>query len=200
MDPDAPISPKAIGAGAVVFGIVLLGAAAGVVVWQWPWINDIRSGPAKVTAADLLKVADPAQLPNRYVTVPFDKSADLNLAVMANQTAIAATTSRFALLQVGDRWLVSEVPPGKLQTSELTGYLAIKPRGSFLAKAVVQAGIEHKGAPLLPYQLEAAKDQRTELYYLAGIVGFVALAGLLAICLGVSRMRQTDTPVDAPQQ
>jgi hypothetical protein len=34
MDPDAPISPKAIGAGAVVFGIVLLGAAAGVVVWQ----------------------------------------------------------------------------------------------------------------------------------------------------------------------
>jgi hypothetical protein len=165
-----------VGATLMVVGAVLLGQRQGEL-----------TRAREVTAADLAKADAPAALPGWISHAP---DRWLETGVQYVKLRSRQTTSRFILVPVEDRWLLTKVD-GNFNGVRLEGQL-----GEFDAVALpmVRSALPAEGGRLLPYQLDAEYDiaARRRQEYLQG--GTVAGFGLLLVCCAVGGLRANRSP------
>jgi hypothetical protein len=131
-----------------------------------------------VTAADLLRIDNPESLPD---WISYSPTKTLDTGIEYVKTVSRQTTSKFLLLQVGDHWLLTQVP-GHFKGSRVEGKLG---RPDRVALPKVLAAFPDKAARLLPYQLEAKIDIAGTQRRSFGYAVAVGVFGLLMFSTGV---------------
>jgi hypothetical protein len=131
-----------------------------------------------VTAADLLRIDKPESLPD-WISYNPPKAIDTGVAYVKMRSR--KTVSKFLLLQVGDRWLVTEVPE-HFKEVRVEGKLG--PFDEVALKKVVTAYPNEAGR-FLPFQLEAKLDIAGTQRRSYGYAGAVGVFGLLMFFTGV---------------
>jgi hypothetical protein len=160
-----------------VMAVLGLAAIAGGVVMYLNTQED-HSVARNVTAADLLRVEKPGDLPD---WISYSPTRVIDTDVVYVKTMSRQVTRKFFLLAAGDHWVLAEVN-GQFKGSRFEGKLA-----PFNTEALPKVAAAHpdKAAHLLPYQLEAKLDiagtQRAHYFQ----AGFLALFGLLLSFTGV---------------
>jgi hypothetical protein len=166
----------------VLIGLLMLAGSVGVVAWQWKWVKSVFDGPANITADRLAALSDLNELGNQWVTVTADKVVETGLQKVSGRSG--AVRSRFVIARVKDRYLVAEVPAAATG-NRLKGYLGVWSHAHGLQAVGTAAGQVPEGK-LLPFQMDAERDQTTQVYCLLGTMAFFCVGGLWAINLGLS--------------
>jgi hypothetical protein len=160
------------------FGTFLVLVGLGLTAYSWRWMANAFTGPVPITRNQLLEVGDVADLPNPFVTVPAD--AVLETDVVRSQTIGRRGTYllQLYLVQVGDRWLVAEMPP-KHKEKTFSGTLSMwslpdPTQDNLLEEARKRVP---PGAEILPILMDGAYPYKVQATGMAVVYGLILLAG-----------------------
>ncbi len=152
-------------------------------------MRSVLAGPQSITAEELAKVESPASLSNPWVSVTAAVSRDTLVRLESSKGEEVAVV---LVKLTKDQWLPTEVPdrhPG----NTYTGYLMeFNPSWAKEKRESVEKSVPIKGK-LLAFELNAARDYKGECYKMLGIVGGLALLGLLmgvTGAVGLVRLRR----------
>jgi hypothetical protein len=173
--------------GQVGLGAILVVVSAVVLILNLKWITSVFAGPAEIKLSDLRSVDKPSALPNRWVSFTTENSFDTGVGLVSNRSN--TPKAHYLLVQVQDRWLIAEVPPdhgGK----RITGYVEAW-SAPLNKKAIAEIQSKYPGYALLPIQVDAVYNQRSQCYAMLGVMGFFLIGGVFLVILGlVTRSRQ----------
>lgn len=162
----------------LIFGIACFIGAIVVVVWNLRWVRSAMAGPVKMSTAELAQLDDPAKLDNPWVTIPLAGAQETGLGISSKRGGSVTDKSRYLLVPVGDRWLITEVA-ARHSGSEATGYLD---RWSAPLRKEAIGKIEGKfpqlKAKMLPYQFDGEYSYRGQCWAMLGIAGFGLVCGI----------------------
>lgn len=171
--------------GPLGIGLIMAAIALGVLIWQARWVRSAMAGPVPITAAELCQLDNPANLQNPWVVLTFNNALDTKLGIAEKRGGVESERSRYLLVQVQDRWLVTEVPHN-FQGQQVTGYLDVWKtplRREALEKIAAQMPAQK--ARLLPFQMDAEYGYRSQCWAMLGVCGFFVIGGLVMIGYGV---------------
>jgi hypothetical protein len=183
------------GLAMLVTGLAI--AAGGVAAWCY-WGHHFWTalkGPTEITLAELAKIDDPAQFKSTWVKVKFDKAVKSEVVLEATQAGNSRVEEEYLIFQAGERWMIACVPEG-FKGNELSGQ--IWTRGHGLAREAVAAITKelqdvHHGE-LFPFEFDASEDYASKWKVTAGIIGFIAAAGVFFGVLGLNGMQRGCRP------
>jgi hypothetical protein len=162
----------------LIFGIACLLGSIVLVVWNVRWVRSAMAGPVKMSTAELAKLENPATLDNPWVTISLAGAQETGLGISSKKGGSVTDKSRYLLVPVGDRWLITEVP-AKHSGGEVTGYL--DRWGTPLRKEAISKiegkSPQHKGK-MMPYQFDGEYSYRGQCWAMLGIAGFGLVCGL----------------------
>src|SRR5262245_55442293 len=159
------------------------------------WHLDVLRGPVPITAAEVLALKSPASLPNQYVTLTASKIVHTDVRLVKTRYGRSETVREYVLVQVGDRWLVADVPPG-FRGNRLTGYLA-KWTASNDVDALQRLYQELPGRDRerrMPFELNAGDDQVMKSRAFLAVFGSLAGLGLVWAVYSLCRRVPVVTP------
>jgi hypothetical protein len=152
-----------------------------VLILNLRWVSDVLAGPAAIQLTDLQNLRDPSDLPNRWVSFTFGTAKESNLAIVSQRSGKAR--SRFLLIQVGDRWLIADVPADH-SGNRITGYLETW-SVPLRRESIEKISANFPGHPLMPFQIDAQYNQRGQCFTMLGVMGFLLVCGLVLGLIGL---------------
>lgn len=172
----------------LVIGIVIVLGAVGFVLYHGRWVRSAFQGPVPVTLASLQEVKDPKSLSNPWISLSFNEAIDTGLVMESTNSGTTTVRSKYLLIQVGDRWLITDVPAG-FTGNQVIGYLD-KWWSPLSNKVIDQIRGRFPGRDILPYQLNAEYSYKGQCLALLGIAGFIFLVGLAIAGFACSDLRK----------
>jgi hypothetical protein len=176
-----PGSGKGGAIAAILFGALLaFGAIARIV--NGP--GEPPTPPRNVKADELLKIENVKALPDPWIVYDASKIIETRLHVV--QGVASTPTSRFVLLQVGDSWLIAEVPSGH-QSARFEGRLEewdTELHRDLISR--VRRTFRTQAGNLLPFQLNAEHTKNVSGPASDTTVGIMGIGGLLLCLFGVA--------------
>jgi hypothetical protein len=185
------------GLTALVLGLVLVTGALAAGCYFGHHVRTALEGPTKVKLEDIAKLKDPQQLPSTWVEVKFDRAVKSSLVVESRPTngGISHVSEEFLIFQAGDRWMIAGVPRG-FAAKELSGRIWRRSDDvsrNAVARITKELEATHQGK-LFPFEFDASEDYGVQWKTVAGVIIFVAAAGILFCCLGVGNIRKSYRP------
>jgi hypothetical protein len=166
-------------------GLALLAAAGLLAFLCRRYLYNVLLGPFPIDRATLVALADADDRLEYFVTVQGDA---VEVLFPRAYTAGSEPYSKYALLQVGDRWVLLRVPTGQEGTSQ-TGTL--EGLSAFEREHVLGPRAHGTAGPrtFLPFRLEATRYFRVVGWLLAvlPVAGLTALGGGLVMSTAVLR-------------
>jgi hypothetical protein len=168
------------------FGAFVLCVSLGLTAYSWRWLSNALTGPVPLTRDQLLEVADGTVLPNPYVAVPMDKVVETDVIQRHGYGRWGTYFGQLYLAQVGERWLLAEMPVGKKETT-FRGILEVwSPPSPSQEKMFKEARKRlPAGSEILPFQMDGAYRYRSEATSMAVLWGILFVVGgyfLLRAC------------------
>lgn len=172
----------------IVGAVVLLGAAC-LIFYNYRWIRSVLEGPVPFALSDLQEVTDPATLPNPWVSLAFNEAIDTGFVMESTKAGKTTSRSKYLLIRVGDRWLITDVPAG-FNGNQVVGYLDTwwSPLSNKVIDHVKRRFPDHR---ILSYQLNAEYSYRGQCFAMLGIAAFTAFVGLIIMGYAWSDLRKT---------
>src|SRR5262249_577465 len=125
---------------------------------------------------------------NPWISFTFNEAIDTGLVMERKKGGTTTPRSKYLLIRVGDRWLITDVP-ASFSGTQVVGYLDTW--WSPLSRKVIdQLTGRFRGHDIPPYQLNAEYSYRGQCYAMLGIAGFIFLVGFVVIGLAWSDMRK----------
>jgi hypothetical protein len=172
--------------GQLIFGAIMMVASLVVLVMNLKWITTVFAGPVEIKLADLRAVDNPRDLPNQWVSFTFEQGLDTGVQLVSNRSN--TPKARYLLVQVQDRWLIAEVPPDHAGT-HIIGYVEAW-SAPLNRKVITDIQGKFPGYTLLPVQVDAVYNQRSQCYAMLGVTGFFVIGGLALVVLGLVTRRR----------
>lgn len=197
----AIMQPTAYQAGLkmVVVGVVIaVGAIASWCYWGHHFWTALK-GPTQITLADLEKLEDPRQLTSTWVKVKFDKDKAVKSSIVLEKTRAGVTRidEQYFIFPAGERWMIACVPEDfKFEKGELSGQIWRRSFGiTRQAAATIADELKdvHHGK-LFPFEFDASENYANKWETCAGIIAFIAGAGVFFSCLGFGGMQRGYRP------
>jgi hypothetical protein len=178
-------------------GVIVLLGALGLVLYHTRWVLSVFQGPVPITLATLQELKDPDTLSNPWVSFTFNEAIDTGFVMQSTKSGNTTQRSKYLLIQVGNRWLLADVPFA-FTGNQVVGYL--DRWWSPLSKQVIdQVRGRFPDRDIFPYQLNAEYSYRGQCFAMLGIAAFIFLAGLAIIGFALSDMRKLKRmALDAP--
>jgi hypothetical protein len=171
----------------LIAGIVIAVVCLGVLLYNFRWIKNVVQGPVPITLAELRKVQGPNELPNQWVSFTFDNAIDSGVGLVEQRGGQETAKSRYLLVQVEDRWLITEVPT-KFTGKQVVGY-AENWWAPLQKNAIEDIKKRNPGNQLLPFQIDAEYAQRGQCDTMIGLLGVFLLIGVAAAVRSWFRLR-----------
>jgi hypothetical protein len=176
-------------------GLCVLGAVA-LLAYNWKWVRNVWAGPVTRTPAQLRQVRDPAAMKNSWVSYTPPQVVDSGARVETKKRGVVVSTTRLVFLQAEDAWLLAEVP-GSYSGGAVLGHLSVW-RPARVKKLDEVKGRQPPGA-LLPYQMDAVYDYKTQCYFLLGVAGLLLVLGLPVCFWGVGDLCRKPAGEEEPR-
>jgi hypothetical protein len=170
----------------VGLGILLVIGSVGFLIYNLRWLGSALSGPVPLTLTELRKIDDPAKLSNPWVKFTYEQSINTGVELVSKSRRGNETrTSKYLLVKVEDRWLITEVKADH-QGKTVTGYLD-KGSTPLRAEALdkVKAAQPDKAKLLLPFYVDGEYGYGEEAMYMVGVLGFLGVLGLVFTLWGM---------------
>lgn len=185
------------GLAALAVGLALIGGAVAAGCYFGHHVRTAFEGPTKVDLDDIAKLEDPAQLPSTWVEVTPEKVVKSSVVVEKRPSngGVSYVSEEFLMFRAGDRWMIAGVPRG-FTGAQVSGQIRRRDdpvSRDAVAKVVKELEATHKGK-LFPFEFDAAEDYGVQWKIGAGLIAFVAAAGLLFSCLGAGRIGASYRP------
>lgn len=186
--------PRKFAVRRLLLGILLGVAALGFLIYQWRWISSAMHGPVPITLDELRQLEDPSTLRNPWVSLTYEQAIDTKLGLVSKKGGQSTPKSAYLLIKVGDRWLITEVPPSH-SGREVVGYLDTWST-PLRKKAIdqIKANFPGQQAALLPYQFDAEYSYRGQCYAMVGVIGFFLLVGIVLAGMGLVGLLRNPRP------
>jgi hypothetical protein len=136
------------------------------------------TGPVPMTRNQLMEVGDMADLPNPFVTVPADKVLETDV-IRSQQIGRRGTyLLQLYLVQVGDRWLVAEMPPQHKEKT-FSGTLSMWSLPDPTQEQLLEEARKRipPEAEILPFLMDGAYPYQMQATSMAVVYGLILLAG-----------------------
>ncbi len=133
-------------------------------------------------------------MPNPWVSFTFDHAIDTGIVMNATKAGAVVVRSRYLLILVGDRWLISDVPSG-FAGNEIVGYLDTW-SSPLSRKMIEQVKAKFPDRNIFPYQLNAQYDYKGQCFSMMGIAAFIYLSGFAVIGFAISDFRKINQIAD----
>jgi hypothetical protein len=173
----------------MIIGVVIVLGGLGLVLYQQRWVRSVIEGPTPMTLTELEKIQDPQSLSNPWIALTFNDAIDTGFVMNSSRGGNTTARSKYLLIRVGDRWLISDVPAA-FAGNQVVGYL--EAWWSPLSREVIdKVKTRFPDREILSYQLNAEYSYRTQCFALLGIAGFIVLVGLFVIGLALSDLRKS---------
>jgi hypothetical protein len=184
----ALMSERATSIGRAIVGALLFVGALIALGINSRWISNVMAGPQPITAEDLAKLDNPNSLRNPWVKVSAKQRRETEIRQDTTKRWLwkqETRTTKYVLLQVDNRWLLAEVPQDD-QGQEVIGTLtAFKANLAGERMDRIQGMLKPNPNSLLPFQLEADDEYKSQCYILLGVAGGLGALGLIMGGVGV---------------
>lgn len=173
----------ALGGALLLIALVLL-------LFNGRWINSAIAGPVPMTLAELRAMQVVNTLTNPWVTITYNNAIETDLIMVSTRKGTSTNRSRYLLIQVGDRWLIADVPHD-YRGNQLTGYLDAW--WSPLSREVIEKiGSKYPAQkPLfLPFQMNAEYSYRGQCAALVAIISFLLISGVVPLWNGWRNLKE----------
>ncbi len=179
----------------VILGLVMIQVALVIFFFNLKWLENALAGPQPITAAEVLRLEQPSDLDNPWVTLKVARVHDTALVDYVRSNG-EDTPRRILLLQIENRWLLTEVPVthggGQTFTGTVTVWKATPLRDRLKE---IKAKLKLPDELLLPVQLDAATDFRVDYFQILGIVAFLGVGGIVVVAFaGGDLIRKSRVP------
>jgi hypothetical protein len=175
------MDPRKQAIARLVFGAVLLVIGLLMILLNFRWIMSAIQGPVPITVAEIRQLSDPGSLPNPWLSFTFDRAIETKLSLVSTKKGQTTPKSHFLLVQVQDRWLITELPYNHTG-NQVVGYLDVWStplRREAVAK--VHEAQPAEANQILPFQVDAEYGYRGQCVAMVGIAIFCIGCGLVLL-------------------
>jgi hypothetical protein len=161
------------------FGTFVICVSLGLTAYSGRWIANAFMGPVPITRNQLLEVSTSADLSYPFVTVSADRVVETDVIRTQRIGRRGRYQLRLFLVQVGDRWLVAEMPPQHTEKT-FSGILsAWSLADPMQEKLLDEAGKRvPAGAEIFPFLMDGAYPYQSQATSLSVVCGAIFLLGV----------------------
>jgi hypothetical protein len=173
----------------IVLGLIFVVIPIGVLAFNLNFVKSLISGPATMPSAELAQVLSPESLPNRWVSVQFDKAINTDFGIDKTSSKTGKTVSRstFILIPCGDQFLLANMPENELN-SPASGWVSTW-TSSLEVQAVEKAKTKFPALrdKILPYQLDGMYKMRSQGFSMVGVCAFFFILGAVLLFTNLTK-------------
>jgi hypothetical protein len=159
-----------VGLGLVLLSVVIL-------VLNLTWIRNTFAGPQTITEEALHTMESPSRLANNWVTYTPPRVRETGVIQETTRRGTVVKTTRFVLLEVKDRYLLTELPE-KASATRVSGNLTVWKGGLVYNRLEdIKSRLGPDANRLLPFHLDADYGNVGEMWAMFGILAFFGLMG-----------------------
>ena len=176
---------KSVRTKRLVLGSVLFVIGLALLIYNWKWISSAVHGPVQMSIREVGRIEDPSKLPNPWVSFVCVEAKETGVGLFEEATRKPVSRYLLVCLTAMNRgWLVVKVPY-EHKGNRLTGCLETW-TVPLRTKSLVEIRSKFPQVPLLPYQMDAQYNYRGQCWALLGIIGFLMLAAVYLLVIGVA--------------
>jgi hypothetical protein len=160
------------------FGTFLILVSLGLTAYSWRWMANAFTGPVPMTRNQVIELGDVAELPNPYVTVPSDHVLETEVIRSQGIGRRGTYLLQLYLVQVGDRWLVAEMPP-RHKEKAFSGTLSMWSLPDPTQENLLEEARRRvsPGAEIFPFLMDGAYPYKGQATSMAVVYGLILLGG-----------------------